>query len=420
MPQQPEPRSPLYRPEALAHQRERGWGELVVSTPWFARALLWAIVVLCAGFLLFLSQAEYTRKARAYAVLAYSSDPTTIAATEAGILSEVAVKEGDRVAAGQLLAVVSTERVSGGQATFAASADDAANRKAAIGSEKRELSAQLAALESQLLARTRAIDAERGALNREIAAQATRVAQLESQLERFRELSKNRFVSELQVQQKQDELSEQVVKLETLRRSEAALARELSNARAELPVLQSNTRSRVAALERELALQAQGAREDASRRGYELRASAAGVVERVIATQGQTLTIGAPLLRLQAGDRALQADVFVPTRAAGFLREGQTVRLAVDAFPFERFGHVNAKISQIGRVVLVPGEAGVPPLLKEPAFRVRAVLDAQEIAAYGERYPLKSGLSAQADIALDTRPLYRWIIEPILRLRGSL
>jgi membrane fusion protein len=420
MTQSPPPRTPLYRPEAVAHQRERAWGELIVTTPWVAKLLLWTLLLLAAGFVLFLTQAEYTRKARASALISYSIDPTLVAATEAGVLTEIAVKEGDRISAGQLLATISTERTVAGEATFAAAATNATDRRVALDSERRELTLQLSALEAQSVSRLRAIEIERVALGKEIEAQNLRVAQLQSQLDRFRELAKNKFVSELQVQQKQDEWTEQVVKVETLRRSDATLARELAKEKAELPVLLSTTRTRIAALDRDRALQAQTAREDTSRRGYEVRASSAGVIERIIAVPGQTLASGGALMRMQANDSVLLADVFVPTRAAGFLREGQAVRLAVDAFPFERFGHVNANITQIGRVVLIPGEPGVPAALREPAFRVRAMLTSQEITAYGERFPLKNGLAAQADIALDTRPLYRWVIEPILRLRGSL
>ena len=114
------------------------------------------------------------------------------------------------------------------------------------------------------------------------------------------------------------------------------------------------------------------------------------------------------------------ADIYVPTRSAGFLRLGQSVRLAIDAFPMERFGHVTATITDVGRSVISPGDAGLPVFVREPAFRVRATLAAPAIMAYGESYPLKSGLSAQADIALDERPLYRWIVEPVLRLQGRL
>jgi membrane fusion protein len=210
------------------------------------------------------------------------------------------------------------------------------------------------------------------------------------------------------------------VKLETLKRSDATLARDIASAQSELPLLQTTTRSKIATLERDAASLTQGAREDASRRAYDVIATSDAVVERVIATAGQTLAAAAPILKLQTGSGDLQADLFVPTRSAGFLKEGQLVRVAIDAFPFERFGHIDARITHIGRVVLLPGEPGTPSTLKEPSFRVRATLASQEVVAYGNRYPLKSGLTAQADIALDTRPLYRWIIEPVLRLKGSL
>jgi membrane fusion protein len=414
------PKTPLYRAEALQHQRERAWGELVVLTPRFARVVLWALVALAIAFVWFLYEAEYTRKARAFAVLNYAIDPTTVAATDAGTLVSLTVKEGERVKRGQVIATISTERTVGGEATFATSATDAEARRTAIAREKRELDAQLSAQSNQLVQRVKAIEGERAALAREVVAQEERVTQLQSQVDRFRQLAKDKFVSDLQVQTKQDERAEQVVKLETLKRSDAALARDLAQARSELPLLQSTTRTRLATLDRDAAVLTQSTREDASRRAYDITAATDAIVERIIAAPGQTLVAGAPILKMQSGDGALQTDLFVPTRAAGFLQTGQSVRLAIDAFPFERYGHVEATITEIGRVVLIPGEVGVPAQIREPAFRVRATLKTQEMVAYGQRYPLRNGLTAQADIALDRRPLYRWVIEPVLRLRGTL
>jgi membrane fusion protein len=256
--------------------------------------------------------------------------------------------------------------------------------------------------------------------DREIAAQTERVAQLRSQLDRFKSLASSKFVSDLQVQQKQDDVADQLVKLESLNRSRATLERDAANARAELPTLRAATQSRIAALNRDEASLAQAAREGVSRRAYDLVAASDGVVERSIATLGQTVVNATPILQMQSGARDLVADLYVPTRSAGFLRVGQSVRIAVDAFPFERFGHVDAKIVDIGRTVLSPSDFSNSLQLREPAFRVRAALSRQSIEAYGTQYPLRSGLAAQADITLDQRALYRWVIEPILRLRGQL
>jgi membrane fusion protein len=410
----------LYRKEALAYQRERAWGELVVAAPRAARWLAWLALLLALLFIVFLFTAEYTRKARASAVLAYSIDPTIVGATEAGTLATINVKAGDAVSKGQVLATISTERSLSGEAVFASGAQDDATRKAAISNERREAQLQLNAQTGQIGARIQAIEAEAAQSTREIAAQADRVAQLQMQVDRFRELAKNKFVSDLQVQQKQDEVADQAVKLESLKRSRATLERDIANARAELPTLRANAQTRIATLNRDEALLTQSTREGLSRRAYDVIAANDGIVERVIATLGQTVAAATPLMQMQSGSRTLVADVYVPTRAAGFLKPGQSMRLAVDAFPFERFGHIDATIVDISRSVLSPGDPGAPMQVKEPAFRVRAALAAQDVKAYGSTYPLRSGLAAQADIALDTRPLYRWIVEPILRLRGQL
>ncbi len=413
-------KSSLYRAEALQYQRERAWGELIVATPAVARTLAWLVVALAALFIAFLATAEYTRKARAPAVLTYATEPTIISATDAGTVTAINVNAGDVVRVGQVLATVSTERSTGGEAVFAAGARDDAARKSAIASERRDTQSQLSAQLAQANARVTAIEAESAQIVREIAAQSDRVAQLQTQVERFRELAKNKFVSELQVQQKQDEVAEQSVKVETLKRSRATLDRDLANARAELPTLRANAQTRIATLNRDEVALAQGAREGLSRRAYDIVAASAGTVDRVIINPGQTVAIGAPILRLQSGADALVVDAYVPTRSAGFLKTGQSMRLAVDAFPFERFGHVDATITEVSRAVLSPGEIGAPATLKEPSFKVRATLKATSVEAYNAAYPLKSGLTASADIALDKRPLYLWVIEPVLRLKGTL
>lgn len=413
-------RAGLYRKEAIAHQRERAWGELVVATPRVARWFAWTGIALAVAFIAFLGNATYTRKARAPAVLAFANDPVIVAATEAGTLMSVDVKGGDSVRTGQRLATISTERTAGGEAVFAAGARDAEARRAAIAGERKQAQALLSAQQIQLAARITALTAEGVQLAREIDAQSDRVIQLRSQVERYRQLARDKFAPELQVQQKQDDLAEQVVKLESLKRTRAGIDRDLAIARTELPSLKATVEGRLATLSRDEATLVQSSRENLARRAYEVTSASDGTVERIIAFAGQTVAIGAPIMQVQTGPRVLMADIYVPTRSAGFLHEGQSVRLAIDAFPMERFGHVTATVTEVGRSVIAPGDAGLPAFVKEPAFRVRATLTAPAVVAYGQSYPLKSGLSAQADIALDERPLYRWVVEPVLRLRGRM
>ncbi|HKU38084.1 MAG TPA: hypothetical protein VJR89_08055 [Polyangiales bacterium] len=92
--------APLFRPEAIEHQRARGSRtELIVLD---ARATAWGFRLLCAGMLALLAFIALGR------VNEYASGPafvqldgrTTLTATESGLVTSVSVKPGDRVEAG--------------------------------------------------------------------------------------------------------------------------------------------------------------------------------------------------------------------------------------------------------------------------------------------------------------------------------
>ncbi len=42
------------------------------------------------------------------------------------------------------------------------------------------------------------------------------------------------------------------------------------------------------------------------------------------------------------------------------------------------------------------------------------------VTAYGREEPLTAGMAVAGDVALDTRRLYEWALEPLWSLRGKL
>ena len=55
---------------------------------------------------------------------------------------------------------------------------------------------------------------------------------------------------------------------------------------------------------------------------------------------------------------------------------------------------------------------------KEQYYRVLVTLEEQQVLAYGQRVPLHDGMQLEADLAVDTRRLYEWVLEPLYTLRG--
>src|SRR5205814_1944175 len=107
-------------------------------------------------------------------------------------------------------------------------------------------------------------------------------------------------------------------------------------------------------------------------------------------------------------------ELFVPTRAAGFIKPGQDVRILYDAFPYQNFGTYKARVVRVSKTILTTADISVPVTLKEPAYRVTAALDRQDIDAHGEIIPLRTDMLLRADVILDRRPLVSWLVAPLL------
>ena len=120
-----------------------------------------------------------------------------------------------------------------------------------------------------------------------------------------------------------------------------------------------------------------------------------------------------------AGGR-LVAELYVPSRAAGFIRPQQDVLLMYEAFPHQRFGVGKATVETVSRTVLAPSEVAIPGVaLQEPVFRVRAGLERQTIDAYGETIRLRPGMLLRAEVVIDRRSLLEWLFDPIYAVRRT-
>jgi membrane fusion protein len=102
----------LFRAEALHAQQQRWLGELRLVTPLSARVLVAGTVLIVAVLAVFASLGTYTRRVHATGMLAPATGLLTLAAPAAGRVQRIAIHEGAPVAAGQVLAVVSSERQS--------------------------------------------------------------------------------------------------------------------------------------------------------------------------------------------------------------------------------------------------------------------------------------------------------------------
>jgi membrane fusion protein len=358
---------------------------------------------------------EYTRRERVEGFLALDG-LARVLAPEAGVIQDLTVKEGADVRAG---AVIARFIPVSGRAADATDSNLELQRQRLLGeiTAAKQLSAQQ---DEALRQRIAALKSELDQADGEIELQIKRVNAAREEVERVEKLVKEKFVSESVLLQKKSELLEQELKLQTIKKQRATPEREMLNAKNELSMSQIKLSQQIGPLERKISEIEGLIEEHKARREVDILAPFDGVVSNIAVAKGDSLAADAAIATLLPRGSGLRAQLLVPTRASGFIAQGNDVVMRYDAFPFQRFGQYHGKVDMVSRTVWAAGEKVGALVAREPVYRVDVKLDRQTVKAAGQEMPLRPGMILSADILLEKRTVFEWVFEPVLELRGRL
>lgn len=419
-------RKELFRREVVDAQRFAALGSVSVVQPIRAWWIACAIVMAAIAVVAFLAVGSYTRRTRVDGLLVPDRGIATVVAPVAGVVTEIAVEEGGKVVAGRRVAIVSVSNATAaaGDSMTAIGKQIAVRRD----SVERDADAQRSMIDLQLAAmmeQRTAMGLELASLESEIAANREKVEIARELWKKLAQLQEGRFVSELQVKEKEMEVIERTSALRSLERQSIGIRREMAQAEQsmrELPLRRGSNdagrRSELAALDQELI-------ESASSREVAILAPADGAVSVQIAKRGESIQAGQPILSVLQSNSRLEAELIVPSSAIGFVSQGDRVRLRYEAYPFQKFGQYLGTIRRVGRSAIADPGAGPDTDSSagsgrgDPVYKVVVELDSQYVMAYGKSERLMPGMSLQADILGERRSLIDWIFEPLYSLRGN-
>ena len=409
----------LFRQEAIDAQREKFLGEATIARP----VPFWVFTMLAAGTAALLIAValwgQYTRRERVEGYLALDSGAARVLIPDAGRVTELLVKEGDEVKAGDVMAKISLDRTSGsGASTSEAVAVEMQGRRLNLEKEQerwRELGTQQA---EQLKRRIKDLENELMQVDREMRLQQTRIKAAREEADRYKGLAADKFVSDVVHKQKLNDVTDQEIKLQTLRRQRSVVERDLAAAKLDQPAIELKTQTQIEQVTRQISELQEGMARAEARSETIIRAPVTGAVSNIAVTRGQSIAADAPFATVLPKGSGLHVELLVPTRAIGFVAKGQEVVLRYEAFPHERFGQYRGAIIDIGRNVWTPGERIGTLVAKEPVYRVDVSLERQAVAALGQEYALRPGMAVNADLLLEKRTILEWIFEPVLQLKG--
>ncbi|WP_236686457.1 HlyD family secretion protein [Chromobacterium subtsugae] len=429
MPNPPTPESAasgsrLFRKEALRQLDTHRYGSIVLKRPISLAWLTGLFSLIALAIVLFFCLFSYTRKAQVAGVLLPTQGLIRLLPSQSGTVAEVRVKEGQRVQAGEVLFVLANARASATKGDAEGAITRLLeSRRDSLAGDQGMLRLQARQKQAALQRRVEDLDKEVQRIDEQIALQRRRVALAEETVARNRKLQEANFISAAGLQDKQAELIDQQARLADLQRSRAATLRDQDGSRADLRDIQTQAQRDEAAAQRSVDSIEQDLTENEARRKLLVRAPQAGMVSGLTAQPGQTVAANQPLANLSPAGSPLEAELYAPSRAAGFVRPGMPVLIRYQAYPYQKFGQFKGTVREVSRSALRPEELyftspGASPD-SEALYRVKVTLARQSVTTYGQSQPLKAGMALDASVLLEKRKLYEWVLEPLYSISGK-
>lgn len=402
---------PLFRPEVIEARKDRLHGEISLAVPLSWQAIGFLLFAALIGAAIFLVAAPYSRIETVGGAIVIDKGTASIVPTRAGVIAELAVREGQEVGAGQLLARIRAEE------DLAAGSTAPRRVIEALQAQDRQLGSQAglvldaaSAEQARLMATAAGLRQEIESLDQQIADQNRLLALASQEFQRVQDVATKGFISRRDVEAREATLIARRQQLGQLHQARSAKRAELAEGQRAITQSEANAHAQAAAVQAQRTELAQQIAQFDSAKGYVLVSPIAGVVTAITGRVGQPAIVGQQLMVIVPAGGRTRVELHVPTSAAGFLRPGQEVRLAVDAFPYQQFGTVPARIRRIATAPMVKQGADGAAL---PYYIVTAELGRASVRAFGNDQPLVPGMTLTARIVTRQQSLLEYLFEPL-------
>ena len=371
---------------------------------------------------------------------------------EAGIVKEILVKEGDTVAQGQILMRMDAQLQESDTKMVEVELKQRALQLRRIDAElsgkpllmkSGDEANQFRQIESQYQSHRQAFD-DAVAQERALLAKATEdyqaakqtEAKLRDVLPAFKEqeqawakLHKEGYAGRLLALERERERIEKEGDLKTQAFAAEGLRASIAQSQKRLAQITSNYKQqlhneRVEAQGQLDKLQQEVAKQRHKQTLLELKAPQDGKIKDVAThTIGSVVSPGTILLTLVPGDEPLQAEVMINNDDVGFVHEGQSVKLKLAAYPFQKYGMVEGTVTHVSADASdgqgqakqnPPNQNGTNnPTNDQAGYKAIVTLNKQALTASGKTFNLAPGMQVAAEINQGKRTIMEYLLSPV-------
>ncbi|HGI8336924.1 TPA: HlyD family secretion protein [Neisseria meningitidis] len=377
--------------------------------------------------IIFLIFGSYTNKTTVEGQLLPTMGVVRVYSSDIGTITHKFVEDGNFVKAGEPLFKLSTSRF-GEKGNVQAKLAAEANLKKTLALQELERLKRIHQNEQKNVHNNiHRLNNQLENIKQQITGQNRQIRLAEKTLNKNKFLASQGAVSQQDKMTAESHLLEQRSRLESLKLEQNNAIRELDEQKITLSSLPERHKTELSQLNRAITEMNQEILDFDLKSEQTIRASKSGYISTINVDIGQQVEPSKLLLSIVPEQTELVANLYIPSKAVGFIKPKDKVVLRYQAYPYQKFGHATGEIISVARTALGKQELsglGIiftnPTLLNEPAYLVKVKLEKQTIKAYGENKPLQIGMILEADILHERKKLYEWVLDPLYSISGKI
>lgn len=365
-----------------------------------SRLSIWIALVGVTVLIIWASFAKIDQVTRAKATVIASARTQEIQASEGGVLTELAVVEGQEVKAGQLLVVLEEERAK-------AAVDNSASKTAALKAKLARLNAEI--FEKPLIFtqdvkdypeyvqnQTALYNRRRQAINEDVSSLEKMLVLAKRELSMNEPLLTYGDVSQADVIKLRRQVADIEAQINNKRNKyfEEAQA-EMTKAQEELDTELEQLRDRLQVLDEK-----------------RLLSPTEGKINNInVTTIGGVVKPGEVIMQILPTSSDLIIDAKVSPADIAYIKEGQDATVKLDAYDYSIFGAMTGTVNYISPDTLMEKT----PKGEEPYYRVLIVITGAEFKGREDKIVIKPGMTASVDIKAMERTVLSYLTKPITK-----
>lgn len=391
----------------------------LVGNPW--TGIAWVYIMFVVLLVVFSLLAEFARTEQTSGVLVSIPESVRIGTPRNGRVADVFVKAGTEVIAGDVLvSLTPSQSVINGDVGASQLLEKVRTSKQEVLSRLQFVTKSTGIVQEELAQRIDTASARLEHLSASVKLHTQIIESLENQREAVTQMNRQGGASLTELQDREILLRNAQINAQSLIIAKLETEDELSSLKGQLAREPVQALMDLSSLRESLSTLEQREIELEGEKAFQIIAPVDGVVDSVYSSVGMHVEPGSTVLSIIPENSELLAELYVPSRAIVFVKSGQKIRLAYDAFPAQRYGMLDAEVIEVSRTILSPTEItrSIKPV--EPSYLVKARLDEQFVKFGSETISLRPGLILSAEIILDKKPLAAWITQSVRSLVARL